>query len=215
MDRIRFADGTKWDVATVKTLVLQATAVNDTLHGYATAGTLSGLAGDDTLYGGDGDDLLNGGAADDTLVGGNGGDDLVGGAGNDTLRGGAGNDIFRYARGDGADSLYDYDLTVGNADMLRFGADIAADQLWFRRVHSDLEVSVIGTADKTTITNWYSGSAYHVEQFVTAEGKVLLDTQVDNLISAMASFNPPAAGQSTLPQNYRDALAGVIAANWK
>lgn len=92
---------------------------------------------------------------------------------------------------------------------------IAADQLWFRRVSSDLEISVIGSGDKTTISTWYSGSAYHVEQFTTADGKLLLDSQVENLVSAMASFNPPASGQRTLPQDYRDALEGTIAANWK
>lgn len=76
-------------------------------------------------------------------------------------------------------------------------------------------IGPIGSDDVTTITNWCSEAAYHVEQFATADGKVLLDTQVENLISAIASFNPPAAAQSTLPQNYRDALEGVIAANWR
>jgi hypothetical protein len=46
------------------------------------------------------------------------------------------------------------------------------------------------------------------------DGKVLLDTQVESLVSAMASFSPPAAGQTTLPQNYQDSLGSVIAANW-
>jgi len=140
---------------------------------------------------------------------------LIGGKGNDRLYGGTGNDTYHFTRGDGADVIHDYDTTAANTDILVFGPDITADQLWFRRVHSNLEVSVIGSSDKTTIENWYSGSAYRVEQFKTADGRLLLDTQVENLISAMASFNPPAAGQSTLPQNYHDALQGVIAANWK
>jgi len=42
-----------------------------------------------------------------------------------------------------------------------------------------------------------------------------VDRKLENLVSAMASFAPPAAGQTTLPQNYQDALAGVIAANWQ
>lgn len=100
-------------------------------------------------------------------------------------------------------------------DTLAFGPEVTADQLWFRRVSSDLEVNVIGSSDKVTISNWYSGSAYHIEQFKTADGKQLLDSEVENLVSAMAAFSPPTSGQSTLPQNYRDALEGVIAANWK
>ena len=95
------------------------------------------------------------------------------------------------------------------------GADVAADQLWFRHVSTNLEIGVIGTSDKLTIQNWYNGSANHIERIETAQGSVLLDTQVENLVSAMAAFAPPAAGQTTLPQSYQDALHPVIAANWQ
>jgi Ca2+-binding RTX toxin-like protein len=74
---------------------------------------------------------------------------------------------------------------------------------------------VIGTSDKLTINNWYSGNQYHVEQFKTADGHSLLDSQVENLVQAMAAFSPPAAGQTTLPSNYQTALQPVIAANWQ
>jgi len=120
-----------------------------------------------------------------------------------------------FGRGSGTDVISDYDTTVGNTDMLSFGSDVANNQLWFRRAGSDLEVSIIGSTDKSTIRNWYSGSAYHVEQFMTADGTMLLDSQVDALVSAMAAFAPPAAGQTTLPADYQAALNPVIAANWK
>jgi len=203
---------------------LYAGGGNDRIWAYGGDDKVYGEDGDDSLYGGDGNDLLDGGTGDDyldggagndMLLGGTGNDRLRGGSGNDTLSGGTGNDTYHFSRGDGADVIHDYDTTAANTDILAFGSDITADQLWFRRVNSSLEVSVIGSSDKTTIQNWYSGSAYRIEQFKTADGKVLLDTQVENLISAMASFNPPSAGQSTLPQNYHDALQGVIAANWK
>jgi hypothetical protein len=54
-----------------------------------------------------------------------------------------------------------------------------------------------------------------VEQFKTADNKVLLDSRVENLVQAMAAFAPPAAGQTSLPQNIQDALAPVLAANWQ
>lgn len=69
--------------------------------------------------------------------------------------------------------------------------------------------------DKSVISNWYSGSGYHIEQFKTADGKTLLDSQVNNLVEAMAAFAPPAAGQSTLAADYQTALNPVIAANWQ
>ncbi|HEY8158034.1 MAG TPA: matrixin family metalloprotease [Methylobacter sp.] len=37
----------------------------------------------------------------------------------------------------------------------------------------------------------------------------------DQLIQAMASFAPPAAGQTSLPQNYQDTLTPNLAANWQ
>ncbi|NJZ84189.1 calcium-binding protein [Ralstonia solanacearum] len=213
--------------------VLNGLDGNDTIRGYGGNDTLRSDAGADTLYGGDGNDSIDGGAdndylygeagddalqgssGNDTLYGGNGNDTLEGGAGNDYLNGNEGSDTYVFNSGWGQDSIYNYDTSTGRSDVIAFGDGIATDQLWFRRVNADLEVSVIGSTDKTTISNWYSGAAYHVDQFTTADGKRLLDTQVDSLVQAMASFSPPASGQSTLPQNYRDALESVITANWK
>ena len=59
------------------------------------------------------------------------------------------------------------------------------------------------------------GTANHVEQFKTSDGKTLLDSQVQNLVNAMSAFAPPAAGQTSLPSNYHAALDSVIAANWQ
>jgi hypothetical protein len=44
---------------------------------------------------------------------------------------------------------------------------------------------------------------------------MLLNSQVDALVSAMAAFSPPSAGQTSLPANYQSALNTVLAANWK
>jgi hypothetical protein len=58
---------------------------------------------------------------------------------------------------------------------------------------------------------WYHGSPYHVEQFKTADGKTLLDSKVQDLVSAMAGFTPPALGQTTLPDSYKAAILPVVA----
>jgi hypothetical protein len=126
-----------------------------------------------------------------------------------------GNDTYRFARGDGADLIAENDATQGNTDVAQFLAGIAANQLWFRHVGNNLEASIIGTADKLTVENWYLGSAYHVEQFITADNSVLLDSRVELLVQAMAAFAPPAPGQASLPPSYQDSLAPVIAANWQ
>ncbi len=140
---------------------------------------------------------------------------LDGGTGDDALTGGAGNDTYRLGRGSGSDTITENDTTAGNADVAQFGADIATDQLWFRQVGNNLEVSVIGASDKFMLNNWYLGNQYHVEQFKTSDGHMLSDSNVQNLVQAMASFSPPAAGQTTLPPNYQSSLSTVIAANWQ
>ncbi|MFN5940362.1 MAG: calcium-binding protein [Polaromonas sp.] len=80
---------------------------------------------------------------------------------------------------------------------------------------NDLQLTLIGTNDMLTVRNWYSGSAHRVDGFDLGSGKRLLDGQVDALVSAMASFAPPAPGQTSIPTAYQTALNPVIAANWK
>ena len=175
------------------------------MAGTSGAETILGTVSSDIISGLDGADVIEGRGGNDTLTGGLGADSLIGGTGNDT---------YWLARGYGADSITENDTTAGNTDLARFETGIAADQLWFRQVSNNLEVSIIGTTDKFTLNNWYLGNQYHVEQFKTSDGKTLLDSQVQNLVSAMAAFAPPAAGQTTLSAAYSTTLTPVIAANW-
>ena len=95
VENIKFANGTVWDIATVKTKVIEATIEDDALYGYATNDVLSGRDGNDTLYGYAGDDFLDGGTGRDSIQGGDGEDTLKGNTGADTLYGGNGNDILQ------------------------------------------------------------------------------------------------------------------------
>ncbi len=156
-----------------------------------------------------------GNASQNTLRGNSAANRLDGGAGFDLLVGGAGGDTYVLGRGYGSDSVYDYDLTPGVVDTALFDGDISAEQLWFRRVGSSLEVSVIGTTDKLSISGWYSGSVYRIEQFKAAGGgQTLLESQVQSLVDAMAGFAPPAMGQMQMSPAYANALNPTIAANW-
>ncbi|MFB0826320.1 calcium-binding protein [Chromobacterium violaceum] len=155
------------------------------------------------LVGGNGNEVLSGGAGADTLRG---------GAGNDTLNGGAGSDTYRFGRGDGVDLIQDSD---GQQDALEFDQGVNADQLWFRRQSNSLEVSVIGSADKVIVDNWFVGTANQLETIRAGDGKVLAASQVQTLIDAMAGFNPPAAGQMSLSPDCQSVLQPVLAANWK
>jgi Ca2+-binding RTX toxin-like protein len=140
---------------------------------------------------------------------------LTGNSAGNVLIGGTGDDTYVLGRGSHADTVQENDSSAGNKDTVKFGASVAADQIWFRQVNNDLEASIVGTDDKFIVANWYLGAQYRVEEFKTSDdGKTLLASQVQNLVSAMASFSPPAAGQSALPEAYSSALAPVIAASW-
>jgi len=223
IEQVIFSGGTTWTQAQMRTLAVTGSASPDVMWGFDGADAMTGAAGNDFLLGRSGNDTLDGGADNDTLLGEAGNDTLTGGAGldsldggigNDALNGGAGNDTYIFAPGTGADTVTDSDSTAGNIDLMSIGTGVATNQLWFRQVGTSLEVSIIGTSDKMTISNWYSGMANHVEQFKTSDGKTLLDTKVASLVSAMAAFAPPAAGQTTLPDAYQASLNAVIVANW-
>ncbi|WP_341922199.1 putative Ig domain-containing protein [Polaromonas sp. YR568] len=171
--------------------------LSNVITGNVAGNTLSGLGGNDTL---------RGGLEADTLEG---------GTGNDRLEGGAGADIYLFARGEGQDTLVETDATAGVEDVLQFGHDITADQIWLRKSGNHLEISLIGSSDKVTVANWYLGADRHVEVLQLSDGRQLLDSQVQSLVQAMAAFTPPAAGQTTLPESYAATLTPVIAANWQ
>lgn len=157
-----------------------------------------------------------GNALNNTLQGNVADNRLDGGAGVDRLLGSLGNDTYILGRGYHTDTVVENDATVGNVDVAQFLSGVTADQIWLQHIGNNLEASIIGSADKLVLKDWYSGSANHVEQFKTTDGGLtLLDSQVENLVSAMAAFAPPAAGQTSLPANYQTTLAAVIAANWK
>ncbi|QND88023.1 Enterohemolysin EhxA [Chromobacterium vaccinii] len=213
IEQITFASGVKWtaDQLMKQGVPLVGTELGDTLRGGDVDDWIQGNGGNDSLYGGVGNDLLEGGAGDDGLFGEDGNDTLRGGLGNDTLNGGNGNDTYRFGRGDGADLVQD----SGGQDGLEFDPGVNADQLWFRKQNNSLEVSVIGGGDKVVVENWFGNAANQLETIRSGDGKALAASQVQALVTAMAAFNPPAAGQMTLPADYQAALQPVIASSWK
>lgn len=140
---------------------------------------------------------------------------LRGNAASNTLTGMAGDDTYLFGRGGGADTIVDSDSTAGNQDVLLLEAGIDHDQLWFRHVSNHLEVSVIGSSDKVTISNWYSGGSNHVETIRLADGHYLVDAQVEQLVQAMATMTPPPPGQAFLSDLQRQQMDPVLAASWQ
>ena len=186
---------------------------NLTLTGNATQG--AGNKSGNILTANDLGNALWGDGCNDVLLGGSGDGNLDGGKDADRMVGGKGGDTYWLGRGFGNDTIEENDATLGNTDVVKFGHGIKANQLWFKKVANNLEVSVIGSSDKFTVANWYLGDQYHVEQFKTSDGKTLLDSQVQNLVSAMAAFSPPTSGHTTLSASNSAMLNPVIVANWQ
>ena len=91
----------------------------------------------------------------DTLAGGNASDTITGGKGSDTMTGGAGSDVFVLSKGDGADTVTDFQAGTGG-DVLRlqnYGiTSWAAFQAALKQVGPDTVISLGGT-DTLTLKN--------------------------------------------------------------
>ena len=186
------------------------------LTGNAAANTLDAGAGDDTLLGGLGNDTLTGGEGNDQLNGGMGTDTLRGGVGNDLLDGGVGNDLYNFSRGDGQDTISDADPFPGNQDRALFGATINPLDLVVSRQANDLRLAIHGSSDQITVQNWYVGTTNRIETIQAGNGQMLLSTQVDQLIQAMAGFTAQTGltWDQAIDQRPED-VQTVLAASWK
>jgi hypothetical protein len=143
---------------------------------------------------------------------------LSGGA-NATLIGGGGFDSYKVGVGMGStvvNNLASDGVTTASGTV-DFAAGLSNTQLWFERVGTDLQVDVLGSSDRLTISGWYGGNARaQVESFKTADG-LTLDSQIGQLVSAMASFaaDNPGFNPATASQMPNDpALQSVVAAAW-
>ncbi len=160
---------------------------------------------DNTLIGNDGDNTLRG----------EGGDNFIhGGRGSNVLYGGEGSDTYYFERGDGHDRIVENARDPGE-DVLLLGEEIAADQLWFSQDRRDLSIEVIGTDDRITVDDWFGRHGEPLDRVELSSGEVLTAAEVNNLVQAMAAFDPPGADETGLPKDYRDTLDPVVAAAWQ
>ncbi|MBN1378912.1 MAG: hypothetical protein JXA04_06725, partial [Gammaproteobacteria bacterium] len=156
---------------------------------------------------------IDGGADNDTIIGSVGDDFLVGNAGNDYLYGGSGSDTYLFGIGDERDYIIEDSTDLTGVDQVLFGNGIDSNDLWFSQVDDDLEVSIIGTDDRVIVNDWFS-HANTIEQFETSNGDVLMADQVQQLVNAMAIFNPPDEGIVNPTQEDLDSVAAMIAVSW-
>ena len=178
---------------------LEGGSGNDTLSGGEGNDLLFGEAGDDTLTGDAGSDSLFGGEGTDTLLGGSGDDRLEGGFGNDTLDAGDGNDTYIVDRRSNHDTIFNYDQSGDDIDVLGFNdtfGEISEHDLWFERQGDDLVVFIIGEDSSVRVTDWYvqvdaEGRANHRLDFLLGGEWVSRDTDVEGLAEFQSNFARP------------------------
>jgi trimeric autotransporter adhesin len=132
--------------------LLGSTAINGT--GNANANVLTGNAGNNTLAGLEGADTYAGGGGNDTL----------------TDSSTSSNDIYRWGTGQGSDTITD---AGGMADRIEMASGITSSQVKLTRSVNNLVVSITGSTDTLTVTNWYASAANKVEQIVLADGSMI------------------------------------------
>jgi Ca2+-binding RTX toxin-like protein len=172
----------------------------------------STISGDYNFIGDYADNVIEGSDGDNEIRGLAGNDDLRGGKGNDYLSGGDGNDIYRFNVGDGVDTIDNQDSS--GADEVVFGTGIDKQDLWFQQKNYDLTVQVLGTSDSITLQNWFVNDAQKVDQFALSDGEKLDKASVDQLIQAMAGFNPQALGAVSAITDLPQSVQNTITASW-
>ncbi len=152
---------------------------------------------------------MAGSAGDDTLTGTAAANTLIGNGGNDTYNLKAAQ-IDTIVNGTAASTAAQGELNVTNATH---------DQIWFQQSGNNLVVDVLGTHEQATIQNWY-GSTGGKLQDVAADDGVQIDSSLQSLVQAMASFaaatgfNPTTTTHTSLTDSNFGTLTAAAAAAW-
>jgi hypothetical protein len=112
--------------------------------------------------------------------------------------------------GDGQDRI----TRADRSDRIDFDSGISKEDLWFSRSGNDLVIDLIGDEGGVKVSSWFLGDSYHVGEIQTDNSR-LSHTLVNQLVEAMAAFNPPAPGQTGPSAEVEREIAPVIAANWQ
>lgn len=223
-DVIQGSDASEWLSGRGGDDQLSGAGGADSLNGDSGNDTIDGGADNDRLSGGEGNDVLAGGAGDDSADGGAGDDVLHGDSGNDRLSGGQGNDRYLLAAGFGRDVIENYDSTALRHDVIEFDAGITSSQVVATRVGDDLYLTVTGTQDVASVSNYFSDNAnggWRIDEIRFSDGTVWDVGVVKALVQAATagddtlrgydsddSISGEAGNDSILGGNGNDLLAG-------
>ncbi|MDF5707990.1 MAG: DUF4347 domain-containing protein [Nostoc sp. S4] len=119
---------------------------------------------DTSLQGTSSDDLIFGFAGNDVIVGGAGNDQLYGGLGTDILTGGAGNDIFVLAKGEGRDTIKDFNTSE---DLIALSGGLSYSGLSITQSGKDTLIKVTSTNESLALLSGITASTLNANYFIT------------------------------------------------
>ncbi len=117
-----------------------------------------------------------------------------------TMAGKGGSDTYDFGSGMGKDYINNGVSTSNSAaGTLFFGHGIGDNQLWFDRVDgsgnisstgNNLRITLMGTGSQITVNNEFNSSTAYAQlsEFQLSDSVLKLDSQLSNLVSAMATF---------------------------
>ena len=171
-------------------------------------------SGDTTIYGGSTAATLTGTTGTDTLYAGSAADTLIGNGGSDTYKVGGGTTTETIQNG-----VSTSNTASGNLDLTATNAS----GLWLMEVGNNLVIDVLGTTRQTVVKNWFaSGDAYAQTSEIVSADSLKLDTALNSLITAMATFsannsafNPQTTTDTTLTNStYYGSLSATDKSSW-
>ena len=162
--------------------------------------------------------VAHGSPGPETLQGTANNDILDGRGGTDTLVGNGGNDTYIFKAGYGSLTIENGTLSgSASAGQLDLGSGLTASNLWFSQSGNDLLMQVIGSSDVVDVKGWFGPNASASLTKVLGGDGQMLDTGVDRLVSAMASYQSShslfnAATATAMPND--PTLRSVLANTW-
>lgn len=184
---------------------------NDHLTTIAGENLLDGGSGNDYLFSIRGNSALRGGAGDDILRSQSGNNLFIGGKGDDQLQGGKGDDAYLFRLGDGHDHINER----GGDDRLTLEG-VSHDQLWLWQTGRDLNIGIIDTEDRITVEHWFGNDRNKIETIQgSSDSHVLHESQVQQLVQAMAAFDATGQGDLDVSQDTIDDMSVALAAAWE
>ncbi|OLP59480.1 hypothetical protein BJF93_12320 [Xaviernesmea oryzae] len=166
--------------------------------------------GSHTVQTSDGSVKLESGASA-TITGNN---DVITLSGNNMATVSGTGETYMFGKGAGQDTIAA--ASGQNTGVVDFASSLTSQNVWFSQSGKNLSIQILSSNDNLTINNWFGDSpTAPVQSFATTDGSKL-DSQVTQLVSAMASysshnsgFNPATATQMPTDSTLQNAIAAA------